>query len=462
MAERKDKDPVFGRLEDLDDISSLPLGLRNGGPGDREPGAGEEAERRPDGAARPRRDDAPEPGPPVSVVGSLTARTQSSPVEMDEAAPGHPGAAMRHARERAGIEIADLASRTRLSRRIIEALEANRFDTMPPAYVRGYLRTVARELNSDAETWIRSYEGLGYAEPVLKATVQRDGAGRWGLSRGIWGLTVAAILASALGLGVYTWTEGNGAAPMAGFADWFGETVQRFGGAPEPMPEPVPAADPVPRTAPEPADELEWVPGPETPGPIEEPVSPDLAPPPPESLPEEHGAELPVLPTEPMAPAAEPEPASESAPAQPQEPVAEPAPAAPEAAPEVRAPAPEAGRAAVPATAAEVSEEPTMDGPVVAEPEPGPPADAAATGARSTLDLAFDGTSWIEIRSATDEVVLQGIFHAGDERSVAVETPARVILGNAPEVRLSRDGGAVALEPHTREDRTARLTLGDD
>ncbi|TVP92013.1 MAG: DUF4115 domain-containing protein [Thioalkalivibrio sp.] len=462
MAERKDKDPVFGRLDDLDDISSLPLGLRNGGPADREPGSGVKTKRREEGSAGPRRDDAPEPGPPVSVVGSLTARTKSSPVEMDEAAPGHPGAGMRHARERAGIDIADLASRTRLSRRIIEALEANRFDAMPPAYVRGYLRTVARELNSDAETWIRSYEGLGYAEPVLKATVQRDGSTRWGLSRGIWGLTVAAILASALGLGVYTWTEGNGAAPMDGVAEWFGETVQRLGGV---APEPLPDADPVPRPAPEPTDELERVPGPEVPdpgvpGPMEEPLSLDPAPAPPEPLLPEPG--LPVSPTEPAAPAPEPEPLSEAAPVEPQAPLSEAAPATLEASPEVTAPGPGTGVAVVPTPAPGLSPEPLTVGPAATEPVPGPPAEAAVADERSTLSLAFDGTSWIEIRSAADDVVLQGIFHAGDERSVVVEMPARVILGNAPEVRLSRDGGAVALETHTREDRTARLTLGAD
>lgn len=452
MAERKDKEPVFGRLDDLDDISSLPLGLRNGASEDRESGSHDAATPRLDGSVRPQRDDVLEPGPPVSVVGSLTARTQSSPVEMEEASPGHPGAAMRHSRERAGIDIADLASRTRLSRRIIEDLEANRFQAMPPAYVRGYLRAVARELNNDAETWIRSYEGLGYAEPVLKATVQRDGSGRWGLSRGIWGLMVAAILASALGLGVYTWSGGNGEAPMAGVADWFGEQVQRFaGGASEPLVEP------------EPAEELEWVPGPEAPGQVDEPLPPDPAPAPPEPL--LQGPGLPVAPSEPAPAAPDPELAPERA--------LEPSAAVPAPATFPAPAAPEAGLTAAPAPDPGVGTEPRAGPPADPEtpavPEPVPPpgpaleqGDAAVGGDRSTLNLAFDGTSWIEVRSAADDVVLQGIFHAGDERSVAVEMPARLILGNAPGVRLSRDGGPVALEAYTREDRTARLTLGAD
>ncbi len=460
MAERKDKEPVFGRLDDLDDISSLPLGLRNGGSGERESGASDEAPPRVNGSVRQRRDDILEPGPPVSVVGSLTARTQSSPVEMEEASPGHPGAAMRHARERAGIAIADLASRTRLSRRIIEDLEANRFEAMPPAYVRGYLRTVARELNNDAETWIRSYEGLGYAEPVLKATVQRDASGRWGLSRGIWGLTVAAILASALGLGVYTWSGGNGEAPTAALSDWFGEQVQRFAGAaPEPLAEPESGTPMVP----EPAEELQRVPGPEALGRVGEPLPPDPLPAPPEPLLQEPG--LPAAPAEPAAPAPEPGPAPEPAP----EPPLEPSAAVPAPATEPMPGTPEAGTTTVPApdpgVRAEAQTGMPADPGMPAVPEPMPPSGqggVAAVGDPSTLTLSFDGTSWIEVRSAADDVVLQGVFHAGDERRIVVEMPARLILGNAPEVRVSRDGGPVALEAYTREDRTARLTLGAD
>jgi cytoskeleton protein RodZ len=78
------------------------------------------------------------------------------------------------------------------------------------------------------------------------------------------------------------------------------------------------------------------------------------------------------------------------------------------------------------------------------------------------LSLSFDATSWVEVRSASDRVALQGIFHAGDERTVSVQLPARVVLGNAPAVRLVRDGAAVDLTPHSRTDRTARFSLGAD
>lgn len=452
MAERKDKDPVFGRLDDLDDISSLPLRLRNGGPASGEDRAEPKpvASAAPAGRGRSRREDAVEPGPAISVVSSLTTRTQSAPVDLDESAPGHPGAAMRYARERLGLEKADLAARTRLSLRIIEDLESNRFDTMPPAYVRGYLRTVARELDGDADSWIRAYEGMGYSEPVLKATVNRNASARWGLSGGIWGLLVGAILASALGLGVYAWTEGDGANPMASLTAWFGEVRQRFSAtAPEAEFDDFAAEYPF---AGELAEELPWLPGPEPAGSVGEPLALGTAP--------DEGSAAPTeLPT--TAPEATPVPPealdSDSPTATSPDlaaatPVPDPAVAeGPAVGPEVldeRLPEVPAAAQTPPAASVEASVAPTVGAPVI--------------GGRSALRLAFEGTSWIEVRSASDRVALRGIFHAGDERDVEVEMPARVILGNAPAVRLSLDGRPVALETYTREDRTARFTLGAD
>jgi cytoskeleton protein RodZ len=466
VAERKDKDPVFGRLDDLDDVPSLPLGLRNSGPVPR----GDEADLNARPSQEPRgpgrREDSVEPGPAISVVSSLTNRTQSAPVEFDESAPGHPGAAMRFARERLGLDTADLAARTRLSRRIIEDLESNRFDSMPPAYVRGYLRAVARELEGDADSWIRAYEGMGFSEPVLKATVQQTST-RWGLSRGIWGLMVGAILASALGLGVYSWTEGDGANPMAGLTGWFSDTAQRFKRA---APEPDPASFPASESAeeilwvpgPEAAEELQWLPREGPAGPPGEALELDIeAAVEPEALRPE--PELPALPAEPAVVVAEPDPA----PAQPESVAAEPArPSAATAAPGSRlteAPVAPPEVTTEPEVTAEPELPAALEAPsVAAVPVPVPRPIETATGERAALSLAFEGTSWIEVRSASDRVALRGIFHAGDERSVVVEMPARVILGNAPAVRLSRDGRPVALEAHTREDRTARFSLGAD
>ena len=455
MAERKDKEPVFGKLDDLEETDGLPSGLSG-------LGLRSEGDRNRHGAAvsgRDSTDDAAvgvnEPEPTISMVSGLTMRTHPVEPAPDGSGPGQPGAGIRFAREKLGMDKSDLAARTRLSRRIIEDLEGNRFDSMPPAYVRGYLRGGARELGGDAQTWIRAYEGLGYSEPVLRPTVQRNPSARWGLSGGVWSLTVAAILVSAVGLGVYAWTEGDREAPFAGIALWLGEVQQRFTRA---APEPVPEAEPGPETtapsAPgQPMTELEWTQEVSPLEPAQDPLTleplaePETAPPTePEAAPPPAEEDLPAaLPETPAGvdDALQPEPSS----------ALEPDPV----------PAPQPDPVVDEAPVATTDRDPST----AAGPTPAPAARdaqeaAPVAGDRSTLTLFFDATSWVEIRSASDRVALQGIFHAGDERSVSVQLPARVVLGNAPGVRLARDGAAVDLIPHSRSDRTARFSLGLD
>lgn len=491
MVERKDKEPVFGRLDDLDDVSSLAPGLHRSGPAPET--TAKSAESRPPEDTPPslRGSAADEPGPPISVVGSLTTRAQadrSDGIAAATAKASDPGTAMRIARETCGLGQADLASRTLLPLRIIEDLECNRFDAMPPAYVRGYMRAVARELDRDAEAkvWISAYEEMGFAEPVLKATVHPNASARWGLG-GVWGLLVGAILVTALGLGVYAWTEVDGSDPFEGLAGWFSDTVQRFSPT---RPADVPAVPDVADAtdAQEVSDveasvlselwqELQWVTG-----------SEPTAPPPESDGVESGGLEAVSALPEPALPSAQtPTPAPESAetvgetePATPFEPetaTAEPQVTEPRAAVSPPAPADSAATedagttaraandAAPPPEAAApvpVSPAETAEAPVPAASAVSSTAEPTVPSGSTALTLAFEGTSWIEIRSASDRVALQGIFHAGDERSVVVEMPARVILGNAPAVRLNRDGRPVALQAHTRDDRTARLSLAAD
>ncbi len=471
MAERKGKEPVFGKLDDLDAEAGLPSRLHGSGlrsdPGDVDHGSDALAWTERAAAA----DAGPGPAEPaISAASSLTTRSQ--PVDLEPEGPGHPGAAMRFARERLGLDTAALASRTRLPRRIIEDLEANRFDSMPPAYVRGYLRGVARELGMDPDGWIRSYEGMGYTEPVLRPTVHKNASVRWGLSRGLWTLMVAGILFSALGLGVYAWTEGERENPLAVVALWFSEVQQRFSPTQAPLPEPDSGSDaatptasepPAPEPpAPEPAiTELEWVQQTAPPAPVQDPLL---------ELPGE--AER-TPPAESGSAVSSVEEGSRAVP-----------PGAPPAGDE--AIRPESGLAleqdslpepALPDPVPATPRDPVMAGEAVTGPEPeassrapADPAPAAGYGrepiapahARSTLTLSFAATSWVEVRSASDRVALQGIFHADDERTVSVSLPARVVLGNAPAVRVVHDGAAVDLAPHTRTDRTARFSLGAD
>ena len=60
------------------------------------------------------------------------------------------GASLRNARLQRGLSIEQAAQDTRISARFIEALEAERFDSLPaPVYVRGFLRSYASYLRLD-------------------------------------------------------------------------------------------------------------------------------------------------------------------------------------------------------------------------------------------------------------------------------------------------------------------------
>lgn len=73
--------------------------------------------------------------------------TDSEPV----AAPSIPvGATLREARERAGLSVADVASRIKFAPRQVEALEAEDFAHLPEsAFLRGFVRSYARLLQID-------------------------------------------------------------------------------------------------------------------------------------------------------------------------------------------------------------------------------------------------------------------------------------------------------------------------
>lgn len=80
-----------------------------------------------------------------------------------------PGAILREAREAAGLSREALAQRLRLEPRIIEALESESFERLPgPAFTRGYIRSIARELRFDPAAALDQYAThAAVEEPTL-------------------------------------------------------------------------------------------------------------------------------------------------------------------------------------------------------------------------------------------------------------------------------------------------------
>ena len=68
------------------------------------------------------------------------------------------GAFLRKVREIRGLELGDIAQRTKISERYLRALEEEEFGDMPAAvYVRGYVTEYARALRLDPQRAAESY-----------------------------------------------------------------------------------------------------------------------------------------------------------------------------------------------------------------------------------------------------------------------------------------------------------------
>lgn len=85
---------------------------------------------------------------------------------------------------------------------------------------------------------------------------------------------------------------------------------------------------------------------------------------------------------------------------------------------------------------------------------------AAAEDRRQSLQIAFSGECWTEIRDATGRAVFFDLGRNGQQHDLRGMPPFQVLLGNAPAVELKYNGTPVALRAHTRRDNTASLVIG--
>lgn len=82
----------------------------------------------------------------------------------------------------------------------------------------------------------------------------------------------------------------------------------------------------------------------------------------------------------------------------------------------------------------------------------------AATAATATLEIAFRGVSWIEVKDAKGASVLNMTGSPGAAQAIRALPPLDVVVGNAPSVDVSFRGARVDLAPYTKQN-IARLTL---
>jgi len=88
-----------------------------------------------------------------------------------------------------------------------------------------------------------------------------------------------------------------------------------------------------------------------------------------------------------------------------------------------------------------------------------PPAAAATPGtSRNQLGLVFRGTSWLEVRDRSGNVVLSMTGAGGTTRDLPVSPPGEVVIGNAAAVDATWRGKPLDLAPYTKQN-VARVRL---
>ncbi len=164
--------------------------------------------------------------------------------------PGTVGSRLRAAREAQGLSVAEVAARTRVTQRFLEALEDDRLDLLPsPTYASGFARAYARAVGLDQAEIGRGIRGelARGAMPMRQHHIEEIADPSRGPSRGTV-IVAAGIALAVLILGVL-WLStglfrGTQEAPEVSATE---TTVARS--APVPPPSPTPAIGKVVLTA---------------------------------------------------------------------------------------------------------------------------------------------------------------------------------------------------------------------
>ena len=296
-----------------------------------------------------------------------------------------PGALLRQAREAAGLQPEALAQRLRLEPRVIEALEAEAYDRLPgPAFTKGYIRSVSKELGIDPAPLLAQYTSLSdVAEPTLADFESRAPAQITSASARIK-LVSYALAAVVLVLVAVWWQRHYDSKPLAPNAE-----DAALGAEALPPPEP---SIPLPYTYT-----------------IVEHAGAPLSPP--ETWRRQTDGSTPP-PVEEVLPALAAQPAADAAGAG----AAAPLAATPDAAPAPGSPAPTPGAAPAPV--------------------------------KGELILTAARDSWIEITDLNRSRLYFGLIKGGERIGVSGKPPYDLVIGNSSAVTVTFRGAAVDVAGH--------------
>lgn len=144
--------------------------------------------------------------------------------------PSKVGEKLRDARLAQGMELADIAARTRVPLRHLQAIEASDYSGLPsPTYATGFVRAYARAVGVDEVALareLRAETASMFAErPVYESYDPEDPVREPSSSLALVGAIVAVLLLAAVGL-------------------WYGTDLFRGGAEPDPQPTAITATTP--------------------------------------------------------------------------------------------------------------------------------------------------------------------------------------------------------------------------
>jgi cytoskeleton protein RodZ len=89
--------------------------------------------------------------------------------------------------------------------------------------------------------------------------------------------------------------------------------------------------------------------------------------------------------------------------------------------------------------------------------KPDPNAVARPPGS-SVLSFVCQGESWIEVVDGRGKALISRRFNAGESGEAIGRAPFSIVVGNAPQVKMTYNGNEFDLKPHTRI-AVARVTV---
>jgi len=147
-----------------------------------------------------------------------------------------PGRMIAHARESHNISAADLANRLRLDPKIIRAIERDDYESLPSAtFVKGYMRSIAKELDMDAARVLDAYSLHASTEPPKLADFSSRPPPQIGVNSTIIKFATYALI-TVLAVLIGLWWRSNYTGTTNGDVARVPADVEFDDGAPQPLP----------------------------------------------------------------------------------------------------------------------------------------------------------------------------------------------------------------------------------